>query len=131
VDDTCQCVNLGGACDPANNLCCQTEETLCPAQNAFGNVNTCCRPQGRQCSTAADCCEETYAPGRDSCGADGRCGGNDADCGEDGDCVEGLECWGLCTREGQGPRLCRDDLDCPAGQPCSQRRCVDPTTLPD
>lgn len=131
VNNTCQCVPLQGACSPANNLCCQSEETLCPEENIFGNAKTCCRPQGGHCGSAADCCQETYDSTfmRDSCGNDGVCGGNDALCAVDADCVGGRACIGLCTGKGQGFKLCSTSSNqCPSGQFCSQLRCIDPNS---
>lgn len=132
VAGTCQCVPLQGACDPANNLCCQSEETLCPASSLYGNARTCCRPQGGHCSSGADCCTkiEDLKWSRDSCGNDGICGGNDAYCGSDAQCVGGLRCIGLCVGPGQGFKLCVQSSECPSGQLCGQMRCIDPDALP-
>lgn len=133
VDGTCQCIPLRGSCNPNANLCCRDEETLCPAQNPFGNANTCCRPLGGHCSAAADCCQELYDSrwNRDSCGDDGLCGGAGAYCGSDAECIGGLICVGACYGRGAGFKLCKSDPECPAGQQCSQRRCIHPNDLPD
>jgi hypothetical protein len=125
-------VPLRGACDPASNLCCRSEETLCPAENTFGNARTCCRPQGGHCSSAADCCLkiEDRDWNRDSCGSDGICGGNDAYCGFDEQCVGGRRCIGLCVGRGQGFKLCSSSAECPREQACDQMRCIHPDDLP-
>lgn len=135
VSGTCQCVELRGACNSDNNLCCQDEETLCPEFNAYGNADTCCRPQGGHCGSAADCCNEVYDTqwGRDSCGDDGICGGADAYCGVDEDCVGGRRCIGACFGPGIGLQFCSFSggyPSCPAGTVCSQRRCIYPNELP-
>jgi len=137
VNDVCTCVPLRGACNSANNLCCQEQETLCPASNPYGNANTCCRPQGGGCSSAADCCFEVYDPtyGRDTCGDDGICGGSGAYCGTASDCIAGRSCYGLCFGVGLGFHLCQSDGDCPDdvngnASSCRQKRCVYPNELP-
>jgi hypothetical protein len=130
---TCEgCLPLQSACDPNNNLCCWDETTLCPSTNAYGNANTCCRPQGGHCSSAADCCFEIYdlTFGRDTCGDDGRCGGKGAFCGTDDDCVDGRECWGACFGPGIGFQLCQSDGECPDGSLCRQQRCAYRSELP-
>ncbi|MGH2533584.1 MAG: hypothetical protein ACRDJW_14895 [Thermomicrobiales bacterium] len=139
VNGTCQCVELGGTCDSANNLCCLDEETHCPEFNPFGNRNTCCRPQGGHCGSAADCCFEIYESSpftRDTCGDDNICGGDGALCQTAADCVDGRSCIGLCFGKGLGFHLCSTNAQCPEdvdgnATSCRQKRCVYPNELPD
>lgn len=137
VSGVCQCMPLQGTCDPNNNLCCQTEPTMCPADNPFGHRNECCRPQGGHCSTSHDCCFDITDTqfGRDTCGDDSICGGEGACCQSISDCVEDRLCIGACFGKGLGFILCDSDADCPPdvdgnATSCRQTRCIDPEDRP-
>jgi hypothetical protein len=113
------------------------EAALCPTDNLYGRNLTCCRPQGGHCTTGLDCCKAVADTtlGRDSCSADGVCGGAGAFCSTDSDCVDGRECIGACFGIGSsGNDYCDSSADCPPingnGQLCRQQRCIYRSELP-
>jgi hypothetical protein len=113
IDGVCDCLDLQATCDPSNNLCCQTEPTMCLEEGpVFDHFSErCCRPQGGTCTVDRDCCNNSYNQvGRGPCGG-GLCGGYQAGCNDHDDCIHG-NCFGYCTLRGGDPNLCTSTEEC-------------------
>src|SRR5262249_39472976 len=74
-------------CDPATDVCCDSEGEFCSDTAACregGEPGRCCRPEGAFCSNACDCCEGVCAGGV--------CCQPFRQCNSSNECCEGYAC---------------------------------------
>jgi hypothetical protein len=126
------CLPLQAVCDPATDICCDSEGEFCSETAACrdgGEPGRCCRPEGAFCTAGCDCCEGVCAGGV-CCQPNRQCN-DSSECCEGYNCVDNV-CEAACGTDralcggGMGTAPCCDGFRCFEGE-CWPGTCLAPT----